>query len=200
IITNGAFISSPTGEFWVQQNAGTATVIVDGGTLVTSNNWMVVGRNNVAANGTMIVNNGLVQKAGANNFVVGSLGATGSLVVNGGRVLNNGNLWLGENTGANAYLYLNGGLLQANQVRANGTAPATSIAYFNGGTLQATGSNTNFLQVISMVMSNGVVLDDNGFVLSIGGAAFQDGDGLGGGFVKKGSGTVYLDAGNTYTG
>jgi autotransporter-associated beta strand protein len=50
------------------------------------------------------------------------------------------------------------------------------------------------------VLSNGVVLDDNGFILGIGQAAFQDGDGLGGGLVKKGSGTVYLDAANTYTG
>ncbi|MBW8864845.1 MAG: autotransporter-associated beta strand repeat-containing protein, partial [Verrucomicrobia bacterium] len=201
LITNGgALYMSGSAEFWVQQNAGTATVTVDGGTLITSNNWLVVGRNNAAATGTLIVNSGLVQKAGANNIVVGSLGATGYLYVNGGQVLNNGNLWLGENTGANAYLYLNGGLIQATQVRPNGTTPTTYIAYFNGGTLQATASSTNYLQVFCNVMSKGLVLDDNGFTLSIGGATLSDGDGMGGGLIKKGSGTVYLDIGNGYSG
>ena len=49
-------------------------------------------------------------------------------------------------------------------------------------------------------MSNGLVLDDNGFTLSIGLSPFQGGDSLNGGLVKKGSGTVYLNAGNSYTG
>ena len=124
-----------------------------------------------------------MQKAGANNIVVGSLGATGTLIVNGGQVLNNGNLWLGESPTAVATLYLNGGLIQATQVRQNnnGGLPTTpGIAYFNGGTLQASASSADFLQgtIISMVMSNGLVLDDSGFTLSIGAAALQEGDGL----------------------
>jgi autotransporter-associated beta strand protein len=203
LITNGGALHMSGGaEFWVMQNAGTATVIVDGGTLDVANNWLVVGRNNVAAIGTLIVNSGLVNKAGNNNIVVGSLGATGYLYVNGGKVLNNNNLWLGENTGANAYLYLNGGLIQASQVRANGTAPTTSIAYFNGGTLQASADSSDFIQtpVVSMIESNGLVLDDNGFTLSIGSAPLLAGDAYNGGLVKKGPGTVYLDAANTYTG
>ena len=201
LITNGgALYMTGGGEFWVMQNAGTASATVDGGTLVVSNNWLVVARNNVAAIGTLTVNHGLVQKAGANNIVVGSLGANGTLIVNGGQVLNNGNLWLGENAGANAALYLNGGLIQATQVRVNGTGQATSVAYFNGGTLQATASSTNFIQIISgVVMSNSLVLDDNGFTLTINSTPLLDGGG-GGGLVKEGSGTVYLDAANTYTG
>jgi autotransporter-associated beta strand protein len=205
ILTNNASIISPTAEFWVAQGASsTGTVVVAGGTLVTSNNWLVVGRANASANGTLIVNSGTVQKAGANNIVVGSLGAIGTLIVNGGQVLNDNELWLGENPTAVANLYLNGGLLQATDVRPNstgaGTPTTTPVAFFNGGTLQATASATNFLQVQCEVMSNGFVLDDNGFTLSIGGAVLQDGDGNGGGLTKLGSGAVYLDVANTYTG
>ena len=165
----------------------------------------VIGRNSTVSVGSVVVNSGTIQKTGGNNIVVGSLGATGSLTVNGGQVLNNGNLWLGESPGAVASLYLNGGLIQATQVRENnsGGLPTTAgVAYFNGGTLQASANSGSFIQdIVPMVMSNGVVLDDNGFTLSIGLSALQAGDSFnGGGLVKKGSGTVYLDAANSYTG
>ena len=51
-----------------------------------------------------------------------------------------------------------------------------------------------------MVMSNGLVLDDNGYSVSISSQALQSGDSFNGGLIKKGSGAVYLDNGNTYTG
>jgi len=201
IITNNAVVSCANSEFWVGAVAGgTATNIVDGGTLIVSNNFLVVGRGSATASGTLTVNSGIVQKAGGNVIVVGSLGATGTLIVNGGQVLNNSELWLGEAATANAYLYLNGGLLQASDIRPNGVTPANYIAYFNGGTLQASASSANFLQVFCNVMSNGLTLDDNGFTLSIGSTALADGDGMGGGLIKKGSGTVYLDIGNGYSG
>jgi fibronectin-binding autotransporter adhesin len=200
LLTNGAVFNMTGGaEFWVMQNAGTASVTVDGGTLLV-NSWLVVGRNNISANGTFTINHGFVQKAGGNNIVVGSLGATGILIVNGGTVLNNGNLWLGENTGANATLYLNGGLIQATQVRYNGSTPNSSIAYFNGGTLQASASSASFIQgTAAMVRSNGFVLDDNGFTLT-NSTVLQAGDAFNGGLFKKGAGTVYLDGQNQYTG
>ena len=203
ILTNGGSFIMPSGEFWIAQNANTGAVVVAGGSIICSNNWIVVGRNNAAANGSMTINSGTVQKGGTGgNVVVGSLNATGTLTVNGGQVLNTGDLWLGENASAHGYLNLNGGLVQARVVRANGTAPTASVANFNGGTLQAVLSTNNFIQapIQSMIMSNGLVLDDNGFTLSIGGLALQSGDGLGGGLLKTGSGTVYLDAANTYTG
>ena len=200
-LNSSAFVNIlGAGEFWIADLAGaTASVTNNGGTLICPS-WLVVGRNSATATGTLVVNGGIVQKTGINNIVVGSLGATGTLIVNGGQVLNNGNLWLGENTGANATLYLNGGLVQATQVRANGTTPTTSIAYFNGGTLQATAPSTSFLVVQSEVMSNGLVLDDGGFTISIGQASLQAGDAFNGGLVKTGSGSVYLDLANGYTG
>ncbi len=200
ILTNGGVLSFASQEFWIAGNAAsTGAVVVAGGTLTVSNNWLVIGRLNTAANGTLIVNSGTVQKAGANNIVVGSLGATGTLIVNGGQVLNSGNLWLGENAGASGTLYLNGGLLQATAIRYNGTTPATSAAYLNGGILQAVQSTNDFLEASSMVMSNGFILDDGGNTIGIQ-IGLTSGDGLNGGLVKQGTGTVYLDGFNSYTG
>jgi autotransporter-associated beta strand protein len=203
LLTNGASVVIPSGEFWVQQNAGTSSVVVAGATLLVSNNWLVIGRNNAAADGTLTVNSGTVQKAGTvGNIVVGSLNATGRLIVNGGQVLNSAMLWLGENASANATLQLNGGLVQATQVRPN-NAVASSVANFNGGTLQASGNNpTNFLAttVSCYVQSGGAIIDDGGFVIAIPAALSEDGNSPGGGLIKKGSGTLYLDGYNSYSG
>jgi autotransporter-associated beta strand protein len=147
IITNGGLMSMAYTECWIAYNAGsTSTVVVAGGTLAVSNNWLRVGDNDPTAQGTLIVNSGQVINAGPDNIDVGANGATGTLIVNGGQVLNDGQLWLGDGSGANGTLYLNGGLLQATQVVAN-ASPATSIAYFNGGTLQASASSASLLQV-----------------------------------------------------
>lgn len=208
ILTNGGSIFSPILQTWIANGSGsTATMIVAGGTLATSNNLLAVGYS-TNANGTLIVNNGTVLHVGspfgpfggANNLEVGALGGTGTLIVNGGQVLNNQALWLGQNAPGSGTLYLNGGLVQATVVQPN-NAPATSIAYFNGGTLQAVTNSADFLQVTCMVMSNGLVLDDNGYSVSIGlSQPLQAGDSFNGGLIKQGSGAVYLDSGNTYTG
>lgn len=200
IITNGGLVAIATTECWIGQGAGsTSTVVVANGTLAVSNNFLCVGRS-TNASGTLIVNSGTVSKAGNNNIIVGSLGATGTLIVNGGQVLNNGPLWLGEDAPGSGTLDLNGGLVQATVLQGNNT-PAVSVANFNGGTLQAVTNSPDYLQVSSMVMSNGLVLDDNGFTLNIGASdALQSGDSFNGGLIKEGSGSVYLDGGNTYTG
>ena len=202
IITNNGVVNLASSEFWVGSVAGlTATNIVDGGKLTVSNNFLVVGRGNANANGTLILNSGTIQKAGANVVVVGSLGAVGTLIVNGGQLLNNSELWLGENATAVANLYLNGGVLQATDIRANGTTPTVPpTAYFNGGTLQASGPSADFLQITSQVMSNGLIFDDGGFTVTIVTAPLLQGDAFNGGLIKKGSGTLYLDTGNTYIG
>jgi len=199
IITNNGVVTLGSAELWIGANtAVTGKVIVAGGTLVVSNNYLVIGRNNTNANGTLIVNSGLVQKAGANPIFVGSLGATGNLTVNGGQVLNNNALVVGENTGANATVNLNGGLVQATAVRTNGTAPASSVINFNGGILQATAASANYIQgVTANVQNGGLILDDGGFTLSLPQPLLAAGTG---GLTKQGLGTVYLDATNTYTG
>jgi autotransporter-associated beta strand protein len=204
IIPAGAGIAPVgTAEFWIAEGANTATVEINGGFL-GGNNWFVVGRNNLAANGTLIVNSGTVQKTGGGNFVVGSLAATGTLIVNGGQVLNNANLWLGERTGAIARLYLNGGLVQATQIRGNdnGGLPTTSEAYFNGGTLQASASSADFIgaPTVAYIQSGGLVFDTQGFVITNAAALTEDGTFPGGGLVKLGTGTLVLSGANGYSG
>ena len=189
IMTNNAALGMANSEFWVGAVAGSsATNIVDGATLVVSNNFLVVGRGSATANGTLIINHGTVQKAGGNVVVVGSLGATGTLIMNGGQLLNNNELWLGESPTAVANLFLNGGTLQATDIRPNnngGLPTVTPVAFFNGGTLQASASSASFLQVQCEVMGGGLILDDNGFTLSITAAALQAGDGNNGGFIEE---------------
>ncbi len=204
IITNGGAVINTTGEFWVANGANTiATNIIDGGLLVTSNNWIAIGRGVTTANGTMIVNNGVVKKTGGtgNNIVVGSLAATGTLIVNGGQVLNDSQLWLGENTGANAWLFLNGGLVQASQVRPNGTTPTTSQAYFNGGILQATANSADFILSTAIIQAGGLKLDSGTFTVTLASQVLnEDFSSPGGGLVKLGSGTLVLNNVETYSG
>lgn len=206
IITNGGVISSPFLETQIA-NGGNATVVVAGGTFVVNTNRLVIGTN-TGANGSLIVNSGTVFHGGpptapfgaANNLIVGGENATGTLTINGGQVLNSNALVLGENTGSTGTLNLNGGLVQATVVSLGGSA--TAHANFNGGTLQATTNSGDFLQVPSMVLSNGAVIDDGGWTVSIGATQplQSPGDGSNGGLIKQGSGIVYLDGANTYTG
>jgi autotransporter-associated beta strand protein len=205
IITNGGSILVSRLQTIIAYG-GTATMIVAGGTLAVSNEVLAVG-NSTTGNGTLIVNSGTVRHGGgpfgsfggANNLVVGAQGGTGVLTVNGGQVFNSQALVLGQNATGSGTLYLNGGLVQTLDVAPNAT-PATSIAYLNGGTLQAVTNTGDFLQVTSMVMSNGLVLDDNGWSVTLSSQPLQSGDAFNGGLIKQGSGAVYLDNANTYTG
>jgi autotransporter-associated beta strand protein len=202
ILTNGSLLTVSFTEFWIAANAGsTSTVVVAGGTLAVSNNWLRVG-DGPTASGTLIVNRGTVVKAGLNNIDVGANGSVGTLIVNGGQVLNQGPLWLADSNGATGILYLNGGLLQASQVLPN-ASPASSTAYFNGGTLKAATNNADFINsgTTPLIQSGGLILDDGGFAISMTSQAFQeDPASTGGGLIKQGAGQLYLDSANSYTG
>ncbi len=202
--SGGAIVPQGTAELWVGQGATTGRVEVAGG-YIGVNNWLAIGRANAAANGTMVINSGTVRKTGSGNVVLGSLGATGELIVNGGQLLNNANLYLGENGGENGTLRLNGGLVQATRVSSLGAAPASSTAYFNGGTLQASAASPDFIPATTTVLiqSGGLVFDNNGFDVTIAGFLAEDPSSTGGGITKLGAGTLTLSgalAGYNHTG
>jgi autotransporter-associated beta strand protein len=122
-------------------------------------------------------------------------------VINGGAFYNNGNFYLGEtaNQGVGT-LYLNGGLLQALQLSNQGGKQST--AYFNGGTLLAYTNHVNFIASVvqSIVQAGGMVLDDGGYTITNTTPLQADLASPGGGLIKQGSGKVYLNSTNTYTG
>jgi fibronectin-binding autotransporter adhesin len=186
-------------EFWIGQNASTGVVTITGGTLISSN-WIAIGRNNSAANGTLTLNSGLIQKAGNGNIILGSLGGTGTLTVNGGTISNNSQILLAESATGKGFLVLNGGVVQASSVAKFGGSTAT--AKFNGGTLQAIADSTAFISGLNsaQIQAGGFTLDDGGFSITNGQALLEDATSPGGGFTKKGSGTATLTVANTFRG
>lgn len=207
-LTNNAVLDLATAEFWVQQNAGTASLTVDGNAkLLCQNNWIAVGRNAATAIGTLTVNSGTVQKAGANgNIIAGSIGGTGVITVNGGQILNSSMLWLGEGATANATLNLNGGLIQATQVRPNTANPASSVANFNGGIMQASAGNADFfgpnataMRTTLNIQAGGLYFDTQAFAVTNQSDLIDAGGG--GGLVKLGTGSLDITSGgNSYVG
>ena len=103
---------------------------------------------------------------------------------------------------------LNGGtLLTGGFVKSQTGAGQTSTINFNGGTLRAAAANTNFLGILSgltaNVSSNGAVIDDNGFSITIGQPLIHStalGATLDGGLTKVGGGILTLTAVETYNG
>jgi autotransporter-associated beta strand protein len=187
------------GQFWVAQNAATGACIINGGTLISSN-WIAVGRNNSAAQGSLTLISGSIQETGnGGNIIMGSLGATGVLTVNGGSISNNAAIWLGEDSTGKGTLNLNGGLVQATQVTRSTSPGLSAILNFNGGTLQATTNQANFLAIDQAnVLAGNAVINDGGNAIVIGQGLLNGGGG--GGLIKNGGGTLTLTATNTYTG
>ncbi len=210
IITNGGVIRSGYLQLQIANGAGqTGTVVVAGGLLAVTNNVLSIGYGSSTADGTLIVNDGTVDHSGyspgsfaavANSIDVGAQGAVGRLIVNGGQVLNDLPLFLGDGATASGTLQLNGGLVRASVVQPNGT-PVSSIINFNGGTLQAATNSTDFILSSAMVQSGGAVIDDGGYAVHLWSQGLQeDFASPGGGLIKKGSGTLYIDSSVNLTG
>jgi autotransporter-associated beta strand protein len=204
-VNGGALLINPPGklvcggEFWVAENATTASCTIGGGTLIVSN-WIAIGRNNSAASGTLTLNSGSIQKYTTNgNIIMGSLGGTGTMTVNGGTVSNSAAIWLGENSTGKGTLNLNGGLVQATQITRSTSPGLSAILNFNGGALQATTNQAVFLAIDQAnVQAGNALIDDGGNAIVIS-QPLLAGIG-GGGLIKSGSGTLTLTASNTYAG
>ena len=119
--------------------------------------------------------------------------------MNGGTAIL-GMVRLAENGDATGVMTLNAGSLTANEITTGNTGAPQRELDFNGGTLAAGTDNANFIHDLSAanVQAGGAVIDSAGHNVSINQALLDAGGG--GGLTKIGTGTLYLNGANTYTG
>jgi autotransporter-associated beta strand protein len=209
------------GEIWIAQSgSGVGQYTMSGG-VVTAHNWLAVGRE--GGQGTLNISGGSFTKDGNGNISIGhNSGASGTVNQTGGSfTCAVGETWIGENAAPGIWnisagtatfgalhlaqnsdaagtLNLNGGIVTASEV----TMPSsgTSTLNFNGGTLVAGASTVNFLHGLTSanVLGGGAVIDSGANVISVA-QPLLDGGGAGG-LTKIGTGTLYLNGANTYSG
>ncbi len=183
--------SGSTASGTVNQYGGTVTQ-----TSANVGTFVIGGRTSASGVGVYNISGGtLTATAGIR---VGSYG-TGTFNQNGGTVNAKGGVNIARLAGSTGFYYLNAGTLAAYNLTSSTAVNANF--YFNGGLLQAAFTPAYLFMTnltTATVMANGALIDSqtNNIVIS---QALLDG-GTGGGLTKFGSGTLYLDGGNTYTG
>ena len=183
------------------KGSGTATV-TGAGTLLKSSGEFYVG-NDDDSSGELTVSGGTVESGSW--FGIGRNGAVGTLTISGTGVVNQGTTDAGSrlemtnnNKPTSATINLDGGTLSTNGI-ISGSTGALNV-FLNGGILQARVNNLTFLEGMSSVTvkAGGARIDTNGVSVTINQSMV--GQGVDGGLIKSGTGTLRLNGTNTFTG
>jgi autotransporter-associated beta strand protein len=227
LVQSGGAITVTAGEVWVGQGAGSTGNYNHTAGSLTLSNWLAVGRSGGTGNYTL-GGSATLNKLGAGNLIVGSLGGVGTFTQTGGAVnVQSGNTLLGEDAGAlgtytitggsanlgeiilsqrgtgGGAFNLDGGAVTAARVGRAGTGAGTFN--FNGGTLKAARDNADLLANLTAanVKTRGAVIDTNNLTVTLSQPLRHDpslGAATDGGLTKTGPGTLELTAANTYSG
>ena len=204
-------------------DAGTGTLLAGGGTNTTVASSIGT---SPGGSGTMTVTNGLWRNTkhmwvgyyGNGNFNVSGgemrfvdggpvlavgryVNATGMVAVSGGVLDVNGSVWMGGAASAFARLSLSGsGVLRTKTIQEYNAA-ATSLIVFDGGTLKAAASGALIQPLDDVRLSaTGMVVDTDGYAVSIVPTLQDATAGVAGGITKKGAGTLTLAGTRAATG
>jgi autotransporter-associated beta strand protein len=214
---SGGTINSTSGEFLVPENSpATGTLNMSGTGVLNVNNWVAFGRGGGA--GMLNLTNGLINKTGGGNFIIGA-GGLGEFNQYGGTLSNTtSQTWIGEGfqatwnmngglaalgllriahgAGAASYVNLNGGEIITSEISAN--TGSYSELNLNGGTIRASGANANFLHDVLFVKlsAGGATIDSQGFDITVPNSLTDNGGGL----TKVGSGALTLSGSAIYSG
>ena len=185
-------------------HAPTLVTVLTNGTFIHSNSWFRIGRNTNDVSVFTVEEGGRVVHMTGSGVAVGSQGANGSLVMNGGLFqVRSGYLMMSEWVVGTAELHLNGGRLEARYINDNNAAMST--IFFNGGVLAPydTSSTNNFIQNVKRlyIQEGGAVFDVSVPSLAVN-RTFEDAPGVAssGGIVKLGPGDLRLTSSNAFTG
>lgn len=184
--------------------ANTRYFIGNGGVGVVN---VSAGQLNFLGNGSSIMLGGDSQYAHNGATGILTISGTGAVTVSNG----SGGLKLGATaagaTGIAGTINLYGGTLTtwpAIIYAGTNTADSSGYLVFSGGTLKSGTNQANLLQGLTgaTVSTNGAIIDDGGYVVTIGQSLTTD-PGLmsvDGGLIKRGSGTLILTNTSSYTG
>ena len=183
-----------TGDTYIGNFSGaTGTYLLSGGTHTVGRD-VYLGHH---ADGTGVFELGGTGSLSASNEYVGD-GGTGTFTQTDGTNTVSNTLYLAHDSGSTGTYTLSGGTLTAKSI-AGGSG--TSTFNFNGGTLLvAQGASSNILSSVTTahIQSGGANIDTHGQNVAVA-QSLLDGGG-GGGLTKTGSGSLILNAANTYTG
>ncbi|WP_035609549.1 autotransporter-associated beta strand repeat-containing protein [Haloferula sp. BvORR071] len=198
-------LANSSGTVFIGKNTGTTGTVNQTGGTFNAASWISIGRY-TGATGVVNISAGAFNQNGTGQALFVAEEGTGTLNVSGTGAVNVNGVALNVSTinGANAgtgVVNLDGGTITAKQVTEAGGGGGNGTFNFNGGLLKAgTGANATFISGLNAanVKANGAKIDSNGQTIAIT-QVLLDGTG-GGGLTKSGTGTLQLNAANTYTG